>query len=122
MWLASSASVIVALLAGVLVITMALAKLGALVAYLPWPVVEGFTLGIAAIIFLQQIPLVTGVAAHGDSTLVVAGQSLLHAGWPTLWPSLVIVAVVGGVFKPGSLVPRSACGCPGSRAAPSPCG
>ncbi len=97
------AVVIVALLAGVLVITMALAKLGALVAYLPWPVVEGFTLGIASIIFLQQIPLITGVAADGDSTLIVAGQSLLHASWPTLWPALVIVAAVAAVMV---LLPR----------------
>jgi SulP family sulfate permease len=97
------AVVIVAVLAGVLVITMALARLGALVAYLPWPVVEGFTLGIAVIIFLQQIPLVTGVAAHGDSTLSVAAQSVLQANWSTLWPSLVIVAVVAAVMV---LLPR----------------
>jgi len=97
------AVVIVAVMAGALVITMSLAKLGVLVAYLPWPVVEGFTLGIAVIIFLQQVPLVTGVAAHGDSTLSVALQSLLQANWSALWPSLVIVGVVAAVMV---LLPR----------------
>ena len=31
-------------------------RLGRYLAYVPWPVVEGFTVGIAVIIFLQQVP------------------------------------------------------------------
>ena len=34
-------------------------RLGRAVSFIPWPVIEGFTLGIAVIIFLQQVP-----AAH----------------------------------------------------------
>ena len=38
-------------------------------AYIPWPVIEGFTLGIAAIIFLQQVPAALGVAKpDGENT------------------------------------------------------
>ena len=37
-------------------------RLGRAVTYIPWPVIEGFTLGIAVIIFLQQVPAALGVA------------------------------------------------------------
>ncbi|HLT85132.1 MAG TPA: SulP family inorganic anion transporter [Phototrophicaceae bacterium] len=45
------------ILAGVLVVVMGLVGMGRLVSVIPWPVVEGFTLGIGVIIFLQQVPL-----------------------------------------------------------------
>ena len=45
------------LMAGVMVIAMAVFKLGAVINRVPWTVVEGFTVGIALIISLQQIPL-----------------------------------------------------------------
>ena len=46
----------VTVLAGVLVLTAGVTGLGRAVTFIPWPVIEGFTLGIAAIIFLQQVP------------------------------------------------------------------
>ena len=45
------------ILAGLLVVVMGLVGMGRLVSVIPWPVVEGFTLGIGVIIFLQQVPL-----------------------------------------------------------------
>ena len=76
------------LLAGVL-------RLGRTISYIPWPVIEGFTLGIAIIIFLQQIPTATGTKP-GDSTnaAVAAVQSLMSVAWPKLGWSLLLVAVV----------------------------
>ena len=56
---------LVSLMAGLLVVILGISGLGRAVAFIPWPVVEGFTLGIAAIIFLQQVPLATGT--DGDS-------------------------------------------------------
>ena len=54
-----------------------LLRLGRVVTYIPWPVVEGFTLGIAAIIFLQQVPAAVGIAAEtGHNTLVTAVRSV----------------------------------------------
>ena len=47
--------VILGLLAGALVIVMALLRLGRWIDLAPWEVMEGFTLGIAVIIALQQI-------------------------------------------------------------------
>ena len=37
--------------------------MGRYLAYIPWPVIEGFTVGIAIIIFLQQVPTALGVTA-----------------------------------------------------------
>ena len=53
---------VVGLMAGVLVLVAAFARVGRYLAYIPWPVIEGFTVGIAVIIFLQQVPAALGVA------------------------------------------------------------
>jgi SulP family sulfate permease len=90
---------LVALMAGLVVVVAGVLRLGRLVSVIPWPVVEGFTLGIAVIIFLQQVPAAIGAAA-GTSTnaIVAAGQSLAGADWSTsVWP-LATVAVVAAVM------------------------
>jgi SulP family sulfate permease len=51
---------IVGLMAGIFVILMGLLRLGRAISFIPWPVIEGFTLGIAVIIFAQQIPAAVG--------------------------------------------------------------
>jgi SulP family sulfate permease len=43
----ASAVVVVGVLAGILVVAAGLFRLGRVLAYIPWPVIEGFTLGIA---------------------------------------------------------------------------
>lgn len=58
----------VALLAGVLVTAAGVLGLGRLVGLIPWPVVEGFTLGIALVIAAQQVPTALGVdRPHGGN-------------------------------------------------------
>ncbi len=47
---------VVGLLAGVILVAMAIAGLGRFVQFIPLPVIEGFTVGIAVIIALQQVP------------------------------------------------------------------
>lgn len=83
------------LMAGAIVLLAGILRLGRTVSYIPWPVIEGFTLGIAVIIFFQQVPTATGTAV-GESTnaLVAAVQSLTTATWPKLGWSLALVAVV----------------------------
>ena len=67
----------VAIMAGVMVLAMGLFGLGRIVDFIPWPVVEGFTIGIATIIFLQQVPFALGVPKpEGENTAVVAFRSL----------------------------------------------
>lgn len=89
---------VVGLLAGLLVMAVGLARLGGLVAYLPWPVLEGFTLGIAAIIFLQQIPLVTATAHSGESTVAAAVDGVTGAQWSTVRPALLVVVIVVAIM------------------------
>ena len=51
-------------IAGVILVIMALFKAGALVKYIPAPVVAGFTMGIAAIIFISQLKDFLGIYIH----------------------------------------------------------
>lgn len=67
---------VVGLMAGLLLMAMAFAGLGRYVKYVPLPVIEGFTLGIAVIIALQQVPSALGVPAEGEQVLVGAGRAL----------------------------------------------
>ncbi|WP_442854031.1 SulP family inorganic anion transporter [Arthrobacter sp. Leaf337] len=90
---------IVSLLAGLMVCALGISGLGRAVAFIPWPVVEGFTLGIAAIIFLQQVPLATGTAGiPGHNTLVAAVEAASGAAFPTVIQTLAVVAGVGAVM------------------------
>jgi SulP family sulfate permease len=72
---------VVSIMAGVLVLAAAFAGLGRYLAYVPWPVVEGFTVGIAAVIFLQQVPAALGVAPpEGENVALVAAGAVADAG------------------------------------------
>lgn len=68
---------LVGVLAGLMLIVLALARVGRYVHYIPWPVITGFTTGIAIIIFLQQLPGFLGVAKG-------AGENILSTTWHTL--------------------------------------
>jgi len=114
---------LICLLAGALVLVAGLLRLGRTISYIPWPVIEGFTFGIAVIIFLQQVPAATG-AAPGESTNAVvaalrAGQTAVQEGGPTLAWSLLLVALVVAIMLgclrlaprfPGSLLAIVAAG------------
>jgi sulfate permease, SulP family len=70
---------LVGLLAGVILIVLAVARLGRYMRYLPAPVVEGFTVGIAVVIALQQVPAMLGVTdAAGGKVWSVAGDAMLR--------------------------------------------
>ncbi|CAM3545069.1 SulP family inorganic anion transporter [Mycolicibacterium frederiksbergense] len=86
---------VVTALAGVIVVLAGVSGLGRSVTFIPWPVIEGFTLGIAVIIFLQQIPSAIGQSVpEGQRPLVAAAQVVMHADAATIRPALVVVAVV----------------------------
>jgi sulfate permease, SulP family len=95
----ADAVVIVGVLAGLLVVAAGLFRLGRVLAYIPWPVIEGFTLGIAVIIFLQQVPAALGVAKpEGENTALVAlravGDSLSAGSAAALGLVAIVVAVM----------------------------
>ena len=89
----------VSLMAGMIVLAAGVAKLGRVVSYIPWPVIEGFTLGIAVIIFLQQIPAAIGAPAADHANAVIAallsfGSADLASGGWTLAAVIVVVAIM----------------------------
>ena len=87
----------VGFMAGLVLIALAWGRMGRYVRYLPAPVVEGFTAGIAVVIALQQVPAALGVQA-GDQERVwaVAFEALKDfAADPVLAPLLTALAVCG---------------------------
>ena len=90
---------IVTALAGVVVIAAGLLKLGRVVGFIPWPVIEGFTLGIAVVIFLQQVPAALGGTPHASSSALVSAVEAFGAiQWPALGWSLAAVAVTSAIM------------------------
>src|SRR5690606_2225380 len=87
---------IVCLTAGVILLVLGFVGIGRYVRFVPWPVVTGFTNGIAVIIFLQQLPGVLGVEqAPAESILLLAGRTFEK--WlaaPTYLPLILAVATV----------------------------
>ncbi|MFI2841573.1 SulP family inorganic anion transporter [Mycolicibacterium sp. PDY-3] len=90
-----SSVAIVTILAGAMVFVAGATGVGRLVTIIPWPVIEGFTLGIAVIIFLQQVPATVGTAApEGKRPLAAALEALTTADGVTARWALLVVAVV----------------------------
>ena len=91
---------VVSMLAGVLLVVAAIARIGRYIAFIPWPVVEGFTVGIAVIIFLQQVPPALGVAKpKGENTAVVAAKAVVDAfGNGRVQAIGIVVLVAAGMF------------------------
>lgn len=90
---------VVTVLAGLLVITAGALKLGRVVSFLPWPVIEGFTLGIAVIIFLQQVPAALGVLAGPSANAAVsAAQSLATVPWQQIATPVGLVVLVAVIM------------------------
>ena len=99
----AGAVVVVTLLAGVLVLAAGALRLGRAVAIIPWPVIEGFTLGIAVIIFLQQGPALASAhpapaSERSANAAVAAVQALAHADPVYLAWALGAVAVVAAIM------------------------
>lgn len=110
------------LLAGLILIGAGLMRVGALMRYMPQPVITGFTAGIAVTIFISQIKDALGLeidrlpgefverwrayAEHIDTinpasvVLVVAGVALIVAlrRWRPHWPGFLIAVVAGALI------------------------
>lgn len=91
---------IVGLMAGIFVIVMGLLRLGRAISFIPWPVIEGFTLGIAVIIFAQQIPAAVGSPDFEPSANAIEAAFRAFAATDlsaALW-SLGTVAAVAAIM------------------------
>lgn len=104
-----SAVMSVSVIAGVLLVAAGALRLGRVVVYIPWPVIEGFTAGIALIIALQQVPLALDASVPtGEKTVLAAFDAVRTADWSHAWLPLSItigVVVLIEVLRrlPGSL-------------------
>ncbi|MDX1882375.1 SulP family inorganic anion transporter [Mycolicibacterium sp. 120270] len=86
---------LVTVLAGLLVLAAGATGLGRAVTFIPWPVIEGFTLGIAAIIFLQQVPAAFGQESPaGARTVFAAWHVVTHADWARAVTTLAVVVFI----------------------------
>lgn len=87
---------VVGLMAGAILIVLAYAGVGRYMRYIPLPVVEGFTLGIAVIIGLQQVPAALGVQAHGERVVLMALVAVREWLQSPQWAPVLIAAFVAG--------------------------
>ena len=95
----SGSVAIVTVLAGAIVLLAGVTGVGRAVTFIPWPVIEGFTLGIAVIIFLQQIPAALGQhAPEGQRPLAAAVRVATNVDGDAAGPALVVVAVVACIM------------------------
>ncbi|MEV4840501.1 SulP family inorganic anion transporter [Nonomuraea sp. NPDC049486] len=97
----------VGVLAGLMLIALALAKAGKYMALVPAPVVEGFTIGIACVIGLQQVPAALGVPTpEGEKVVVVAWEAVRDfAARPQWWAvgialAVAAIMIVGARWRP----------------------
>jgi SulP family sulfate permease len=102
-----SGVLVVGLLAGLVLIILAFAGAGRYMQYIPLPVVEGFTLGIAVIIGLQQVPAALGQSVEGEKVVSTAWNAVIAFAQSPQWASIAITVFVAGSmllalrFRPG---------------------
>ncbi|MGW5103924.1 SulP family inorganic anion transporter [Streptomyces sp. NPDC004100] len=93
----------VGLMAGVMLVGLAVLRAGKYMRYIPAPVVEGFTLGIACVIGLQQIPNALGVAKpEGDRVLVVTWRAVEEFAKEPNWTAAGFAVAVAAVMLVGA--------------------
>ena len=118
---------IATLLAGVFLIMLGLFRLGTIIKYIPYPIVVGFTSGIALTIFTTQIKDLFGLTIEGDvpadfiskwvcyahhfasidlwSTIVGVGSVVIIACWPYVNKVKFVNGHLSALNKlPGSLI------------------
>ncbi|WNM31244.1 SulP family inorganic anion transporter [Streptomyces sp. Li-HN-5-11] len=93
----------VGLMAGLMLVALAALRAGKYMQYVPAPVVEGFTLGIACVIGLQQIPNALGVPKpQGDRVMAVAWRAIEAFAKAPNWTALAFAVIVAVVMLVGA--------------------
>ncbi|MGH7973008.1 MAG: SulP family inorganic anion transporter, partial [Limisphaerales bacterium] len=87
------------ILAGGLLLTMGLARMGTMIKYIPYPVTMGFTSGIAVLIFSTQIKDFLGlridkVPSDFIDKMRVLGENLGTLHWPTFGLAAASLAII----------------------------
>src|SRR5690242_21519300 len=91
--------VICTILAGALLLTMGVARMGTMIKYIPYPVTMGFTSGIAVLIFSTQIKDFLGlrvdkVPSEFIEKMKVLGEHIGTTHWPTLGLAAASLAII----------------------------
>lgn len=95
----------VGILAGLILVGLAIAGAGRSMAFVPASVVEGFTLGIAAVIGLQQLPTALGVPTpDGDQVVVIAARSVAAFAAHPHWTAFAIATLVAAAILAGGRI------------------
>jgi len=105
------ALVVCALMAGAILFVLGACKLGTMIKYIPFPVVTGFTSGIAIIILSTQIKDFFGLSQKLPPDFIGKVRALagdFHPNWPTvLLAAVCAVAIWFWPKKLGRLLPGS---------------
>jgi len=81
-------------LAGVMLLIIGLLRLGRFIAFIPAPVITGFTSGIALIIAIGQIDNLLGIQTAGSESSALKFIGYFKGGFTPDWHTLVLSAVV----------------------------
>ncbi|WP_210460633.1 SulP family inorganic anion transporter [Rhodococcus opacus] len=98
----------VGLIAGLVLVVLAFAGVGRAVRYMPAPVIEGFTAGIAVVIALQQFPAALGITgAEGEKVWQSAADAVHQfVQEPSLLTPATALAVAAVILVGGRYFPR----------------
>lgn len=98
----------VGLIAGLVLVLLAFAGVGRAVRYMPAPVIEGFTAGIAVVIALQQFPAALGIADAAGEKVWQSAADAVHqfAQKPSLLTPATALAVAVVILVGGRYLPR----------------
>jgi sulfate permease, SulP family len=101
-------------MAGIFLVAMGVLKLGSLIKFIPYPVIAGFTSGIAVIIFVGQLKeflgLSTSLPRHTLAQIWTVGQHLNETHWPALALGGLALAILVLWPKKWQTVPASIVG------------
>lgn len=99
---------IATVMAGVILVAMGLFRVGRVIAFIPEPVITGFTAGIGAIIFVGQLKEILGLSALSlpADGLGKIQEIALHLGDARPWPIAVALATIGTILLIKRFVPR----------------
>ncbi len=94
----ASAVLVVGLLSGLILLGLAYSGAGRYMRYIPLPVVEGFTIGIALVIALQQVPAALGVPSEGEKVLAIAFGAVREWVADPQWAEPLIAGLVAAAM------------------------
>ncbi|MFI3264349.1 MAG: SulP family inorganic anion transporter [Rikenellaceae bacterium] len=86
-------------MAGVIMILMGLLKAGAVIKFIPYPIIIGYTAGVAVTIFTTQIKDLFGLTLHTDSADFISSWSAYIAAfdtytWSSIFVSLATILII----------------------------